>query len=113
KINPKLATTAVKLAQLNSGPLRQPARALDYARKARELSPNDPKTAAAIGRIALQAGNFNWAYSLLQENVRRGTQDPATLHDLAMATYALGKVSEARQMMERALNAKPDDTQVE
>ena len=114
KINPKLATTALKLAQLNSGPLHEPARALDYARKARDLSPNDPQSAGTIGRIALQAGNFSWAYSLLQESALRGVNnDPAVLHDLAMANYALGKISDARKTMQRAVDANPAPADLE
>src|SRR5262249_12910635 len=66
KVNPKLATTALKIAQLNSGSLHQLAKALEFAGKARDLAPNDPQVAGAVGRIALQTGNITWASSLLQ-----------------------------------------------
>jgi len=113
KVNPKLATTALKIAQLNSGSLHQLAKALEFARKARDLAPNDPQVAGAVGRIALQTGNITWASSLLQESTRRGVNDPAILHDLAMATYLSGKVGEARQIMQRAMEAKPPADEAE
>ena len=113
KLNPKLATTAVKLAELNAGPLHQPARALELARKAKDLAPNDPKVGGAVGRVALRAGNISWAYSVLQDSARRAGNDPSVLHDLAIATYAVGKVSEARQTMQRAIDAKPTTADME
>src|SRR5439155_11509868 len=42
KANPKLPTAAMKLAQLNAGPLKNPDKAIQYAKKARELAPADP-----------------------------------------------------------------------
>src|SRR5438552_16358036 len=45
KANPKLLTATMKLAQLNAGPLKNPDKALQYAKKARELAPADPHAA--------------------------------------------------------------------
>lgn len=111
KLNPKLLTAALKLAQLYAGPLQNGNKALEVAKKARELAPNDADAAAILGRTAFQAGNFSWAYSLLQESTRQRKNDPAVLHDLGMTAYALGKLSEAREMMQRSLNAAPDAAQ--
>ena len=113
KLNPKLLSAALKLAQLYAGPLQNRDKALEFAKKARELAPNDAETAGVLGRIASQAGNFTWAYSLLQESARQRRDDPSVLRDFAMAAYALGKVSEARQTMERCLKAAPDAAQSE
>jgi tetratricopeptide (TPR) repeat protein len=63
--------------------------------------------AGVLGRIAFQLDNFSWAYSLLQESVRQLADDPTVLHDYAWAAYSLGKVSQARELMERALKAAP------
>ena len=68
KLNPKLLSSAVKVAQLYAGPLQQRDKALEFAKKARELAPNDAQVAGLLGHIALKAGNFSWAYSLLQES---------------------------------------------
>jgi tetratricopeptide (TPR) repeat protein len=103
KLNPKLASAVTKLAQLYAGPLQNKEKALTYAKKARELTPGDPQATSMLGRIAYQAGNFTWSYSLLQEAARQRENDPSLLHDLAWAAYALGKVSEARGIMQKSL----------
>lgn len=110
KLNPKLLSSAVKAAQLYAGPLRQRDKALELAKKARELAPNDAQAAGLLGHIALKADNFSWAYSLLQESARQRHDDPEILHDLALAAYALGKTPEARQTMQRSLDAAPGGT---
>ncbi len=107
KLNPKLLSANLELAQLYSGPLPKHDRALEIAKKARQLAPNDAHVAGVLGRIAFQLDNFSWAYSLLQESVRQLADDPTVLHDYAWAAYSLGKVSQARELMERALKAAP------
>src|SRR5262249_55590799 len=100
KINPKLSAAAIKLAQLNAGPLRNKEKALAYAKKARELSPSDAQVAGILGKVAYQTSNFTWSYSLLQEAVRQRPNDPLILNDLGWAAYSLGKVNEARDAMQ-------------
>jgi tetratricopeptide (TPR) repeat protein len=108
KLNPKLLTAALKLAELYAGPLHNNDKALEFAKKARDLAPNDAQSAGVLGRIAFQAGNFAWAYSLLQESARQLKTDPGVLHDFALTNYALGKVPEARLIMQHCLDAGPD-----
>jgi tetratricopeptide (TPR) repeat protein len=103
--NTKLPEPAIKLAQLNAGPLKNSARALEYAKKARELAPTDPHVTGVIGHIAFQAGNLSWAYNLLQESARQLPNDPAIAHDLAWAAYSMGRVAEAQQAMQRVADA--------
>jgi tetratricopeptide (TPR) repeat protein len=107
RLNPKLLSSVVKLAELYVGPLQDRDKALEYAKKARALAPNDAQAAGLLGRIALKANNFSWAYSLLQESARQRRNDPDILHDLALTAYALGRVPEARQTMQRSLDAAP------
>jgi tetratricopeptide (TPR) repeat protein len=111
KLNPKLATAVIKLAQLNAGPLRNNEKALAYAKKARELAPADPQVAALVGKVTYQSGNFPWSYSLLQEAARQRQNDPSILHDLAWAAYSLGKVNEGRDAMQKVLANTPDSAQ--
>jgi Flp pilus assembly protein TadD len=111
KLNPKLTTATIKLAQLYAGPLQNKEKALDYAKKARALDPADPQVAGILGKVAYQSGNFTWSYSLLQEAVRQRSSDPSILHDLAWAAYSLGKVNEARDAMQKALTNNPDSAQ--
>lgn len=87
---------------------RNPTAALELARKARQLAPTAVPVAHVAGRAAYQAGDYAWAYSLLQEAARRQRQDAAILHDYAWAAYSTGRVSEAATAMQEALAADPD-----
>jgi tetratricopeptide (TPR) repeat protein len=108
KLNPGLASAVTKLAQLYAGPLQNKEKALTFAKKARELTPNDPQVTGILGKVSYQSGNFGWSYSLLQEAARQRQNDPSILHDLAWASYSLGKVNEARDLMQKALATSPD-----
>lgn len=107
KLNPNLASAALKLAQLYGGPAADKEKALVYAKMARRLSPTDPRATALLGGVAFDNGDFSWAYNLLQESARQLATDPTVLHDLAWAAYSLGKIAEARDAMERSLKASP------
>ncbi|HEU0272985.1 MAG TPA: tetratricopeptide repeat protein [Candidatus Udaeobacter sp.] len=107
KLNPGLTLATKKLAQLYGGPLQNKEKALVYAKKARELTPNDPQVTSLLGKAAYQAGNFAWSYSLFQEAARQRQSDPSLLHDLGWAAYMLGKVSEAREIMQKAVATSP------
>ncbi len=111
KLNPKLLSATIKLAELNAGRLRESGKALEFARKARELAPNDTKVLGILGAAAYQTGNFNWAYRLLQESVSRLPNNREVLHDFAWAAYSMGRVSEARQAMQRLLASSPNPRQ--
>jgi tetratricopeptide (TPR) repeat protein len=107
KLNPKLMGAALKLAQLYAERLHNRDKALEFAKKARELAPTDAEVAGVLGHVASESGNYSWAFSLLQESSRQRRTDPAVLYDLGSAAYALGKVPEARQAVERSLTAAP------
>jgi Flp pilus assembly protein TadD len=111
KLNPNLLPATIKLAELYSGPLQASDKALQFASKARELAPNDPKVLAILGKAAYQSGNFAWAYSLLQESARQLPNDHEVLHDLAWAAYSLGQVEKARQTMQSVLATAPGSDQ--
>lgn len=111
KLNPKLLSAAIKLAQLNSGALHNNSKALEFGKTARDIAPADPQTAALLGHVAYQAGNFTWAYSLLQESARQLGKDPAVLHDYSWAAYSLGKASEAQQNMQQVVKLAPASSQ--
>jgi Flp pilus assembly protein TadD len=91
--------------------MKDARKALQFAQKAREIAPNDPKIIGILGSVAYQTGNFPWAYSLLQESAHQLTNDPKVLSDLAWAAYSLGKVSEAREMMQGVLSTAQDSNQ--
>ncbi len=108
KANPNLPAPMIKLAELYAGPLGKKDRALELAKKARELAPTDARSAAVVGRLAFQSGNYPWAYSVLQDSARQLSNEPGVLKDFAWAAYANSKIPEARQTMERVLKNAPD-----
>jgi tetratricopeptide (TPR) repeat protein len=108
--NPKLLQPPLKLAQLYGGALKNQKEALEFAKKARDLAPTNPSVAAVLGRIAYDAGNFTWAFSLLQEGVRVEGANAAALHSYAWAAYSLGKVQDAVDGMRRLLKASGNDS---
>jgi tetratricopeptide (TPR) repeat protein len=101
----------VKLAELNAGPLQSKNMAFDFAKRARDLAPNSPQVAGILGETVYQLGNFSWACSLLQESARQLPSDANILRKYAWATYGLGRISEARAIMQRVLEAPPDSIQ--
>jgi tetratricopeptide (TPR) repeat protein len=111
KLNPKLASAIIKLAQLYAGPLQDKEKALTYAKKARELTPGDSQVTSILGKVAYQSGNLTWSYNLLQEAARQRENDPLILHDLAWAAYSVGKVNEARDVMQKAMTVNPNSSQ--
>jgi tetratricopeptide (TPR) repeat protein len=109
--NPKLAPAALKLAQLYSGPLHSGPKALEFAKKSRDLAPLDPQVAGLLGRIAFDTGNFSWAYSLLQESLHQLADDTALLSDFAWTAYRLGKIEEAHDAMQKLVETNPNAPQ--
>jgi tetratricopeptide (TPR) repeat protein len=107
KLNPKLGSAFARLARLKAGPLKQSDEALALAKKARELAPNDPFVAGTLGVAAYKSGNLSLAYPLLQEGSRQFPNDPEMLHALAWAAYRLAQTAEARETMQRLVNAAP------
>ncbi|MBI5388402.1 MAG: tetratricopeptide repeat protein [Verrucomicrobia bacterium] len=105
KANPKAVLAQLKLAQLNADRLGNNAKALELAKAARDLAPDDPRIAYLLGKLASRAGDTKWALSLLQESERQSPRDADVLCDFALALYANGRVTEAESAMNRALAA--------
>lgn len=111
--NPALISTNLDLADLNAGPLHNPDKALELAKKARELAPSDPRPQGILGRIEYGKGNFVAAYGLLREALTSTTDDAkasATLQDFGWTAYSQGNIAEARGAMERITKAAPPNS---
>ncbi|MFT3781763.1 MAG: tetratricopeptide repeat protein [Nibricoccus sp.] len=78
------------------------AKALECAKAARKIDPDNPRTAGALGRIAFEAGDHLWAASLLQEAAQNLPNDPALLYDAGMALYSVGRIEEATAVFQSA-----------
>ncbi|HEY4282998.1 MAG TPA: tetratricopeptide repeat protein, partial [Chthoniobacterales bacterium] len=107
KLNPRFSQAFVRLANLYCDSLNEPAKALEYAKTARDLSPGDAHGTLLLGRIAYKTGNYSWAYSLLRQISDQLASDPAAIHALGWSAFSLGKVDEATQQMQRVIQISP------
>ena len=112
-LNPELVDAHLRRAALYAGPLGNPEEAIISARKARQLEPDRADVAAVLGKLAFDAGDFSWSYSLLREGAGERSKNPELELDLAWTAYSLGKVGEARKAMERLLAAAPESPKAE
>ena len=104
KINPSNAKAMLSLARLYVAK-NDPAKALEFAKAARKAAPVDPDVAYAAGKLAFQTGDYAWAASLIQEAARRSPDDPEIAFDSALASYAIGRVSDTQDALQTALSS--------
>ena len=103
KSNPSAVAIVIRLAELYSESKRNPERALEYARTARKLAPDDGDAAFVLGRIALQSRDHKWACSLLQDAARKRPDQSEIIATAGLAVYSVGQVPEAEMLMQTAL----------
>ena len=113
KQNTNAFLPTIKLAEIYAGRPQERAKALLLAKRAREMVPGDAQAAQNLGRLAFQAGDHAWAFSLFQESARQRVDEPSLLSDLAMASYSLGRLSEAEQYLQQTLASKSPFPQAE
>jgi tetratricopeptide (TPR) repeat protein len=102
KVNASLAPALIGQSRIYGGSLNDPVKALETAREARKISPRDPSVLAALGRATFVSGSHDEAYGLLKDAYTiLGTADTGLMFDLALATYSLGRVGEARDLMNK------------
>ncbi len=106
--NPKNIAATIKLAEIFTGPLHDNKKAMQYAKQARALSPEDPEIAHTLGRLAYESGDFAWSLGLLQESQRRLPQNADVLYDLSLSYYSVGRIADAQSTMRSALEANPN-----
>jgi tetratricopeptide (TPR) repeat protein len=102
--NPQNVPALVSLARLYS-PL-DPQKAYQFAKSAYELNPDDSQTSHLLGHLAFVTRDYPWALTVLQLSVRAQPQNPEVLFDLGQAYYGMGKVPEARAVMQSALQTQ-------
>jgi tetratricopeptide (TPR) repeat protein len=105
--NPKSATISIVSAEFYSRQPQGKDKAIDLAKKARNLAPEDPHVAHLLGRLAYDIGDSKWALSLLQESDRKAPGNADVLYDLGLAYYSLGRMTEAETAVQGALRASP------
>jgi tetratricopeptide (TPR) repeat protein len=100
---PESFQATLKLAELYSGPLHQPEKALALAKIAHSLAPEDASASQFLGQLVFQSGDYGWSLNLLEEAARNNAGSPDLLYNLGLACYANGDVARAQASMQRAI----------
>jgi tetratricopeptide (TPR) repeat protein len=108
KLNSQSAGAALHLAQLYTGPLNDPDRALQFAQKAYDLDHDNPEVNWLLGRLLYRKADYARAHPLLNAAARQLATRPEVLYDYAWAAYAVGRLSDADQAMRQILSIKPE-----
>jgi tetratricopeptide (TPR) repeat protein len=83
--------------------------AMDAAKHAHDLAPDDPPIDHLVGSLALAAHNYPWAYSVLKDAVNQGGGNDAGLQsDFSRAAYSQGHVDEAIHAAELSVRQDGD-----
>lgn len=96
------------LACLDADHLGRPDKALELARRARDLAPSNPAVADTLGWILCQKGQYASALSLLQESAARLNAVPEVQFHLGKAFYMMGDEANARTSFQRAVQLTGD-----
>jgi len=103
KIGLRDTRVMIGLAELYSGPLKEPAKARDLAKSAHEAAPNDARISQILGRLLYRTGDYKWSLDLLQQASRELSDQPELTYDLARGHYSLGQVADAEAALQRVL----------
>jgi tetratricopeptide (TPR) repeat protein len=99
--NPQNITALVSLAQLYES--KNPQKALNFAKSAYNMAPNDPVATYTFGRLAFVTGDYKWSLNLLQLAAQAQPKNADVLFDLGQALYSVGRVPEAKVAVQNAL----------
>lgn len=104
--NPRSAMLFGRLGALYR--TNDPARSLEFYRKASELKPDAPEYALGYGAALVQARRFPEAAQILQQVVKAKPDDYAARANLATALYESKRYPEAIPEYEWIVSAKPE-----
>ena len=107
KRSPRNGRVQFRLAWLCSQRLNQPGKAMELAKSAHEILPDDADIGGLLGRLALNQRDFQWALSLLLDASRKLPDNAELAYDLGQAYYSVGRVAEAEATVEKALEKRP------
>jgi tetratricopeptide (TPR) repeat protein len=111
KLNPTAPQPMITLAFVLAEKLKDYPKALEAARAARKLAPDNVALAGLLGRLSYRTHDYGTAVPLLQEYVRSGKADADALYDLALAQSSFGQTIEARANLNTYL-ATPGGTRL-
>ncbi len=99
KVNPSSPDLLSRFSLFQIQKLGATNRALELARQARQLAPQDPVIAHSAGKAASLAGDHPYAFSLLQDSAGRLPLDPTVRYDFGVAALAVGRLDLATNAM--------------
>jgi tetratricopeptide (TPR) repeat protein len=102
-VNPNFVPALNNLACQYLGNPSLKEKAYDYARRAREIAPRDPRVADTLGWILFGRGEYKWALTILQESADQLAAEPEVLYHLGMCQAAAGAPEKARASLSRSL----------
>lgn len=102
--NPKAILPVLLLAKHYGEQLGDPAKAIEYARKAYSAAPEDPWVMYEVGRMALAVRDYDWALSLFRESTRRLPAHPEAWFDFGLCSHRFGRVRDAEEAVRKALH---------
>jgi tetratricopeptide (TPR) repeat protein len=103
KIAPNSAPAYNNLAYLDLATPGKLDQAMEYARKARSLAPDDPSISDTCGWIEWLRGAYREALPLLRVTASRLPEAPTAQYHLAMTHYMMHQIPEAIAIFEKAL----------
>ncbi len=103
KANPKNAMVMLRLARIYASQGKDIKRALELARTAHQVLPNNAEVAALLGQLSYRSGDHALALNLLQQSAPRLPRDPQAQYYLAHAMLSFGRIKEAENAMRAAL----------
>jgi tetratricopeptide (TPR) repeat protein len=102
-INPQDWPAMIRLSHLYADPLKDPRKALQLAKSAHKLAPDDGRASALLGELVYRSSDYPWALSLLEDAAHRISDQPSLFYHLALAYYAVGRAADADAAMQKAV----------
>jgi tetratricopeptide (TPR) repeat protein len=107
-ISPNYVPALNNLAFLDAEHLNDLDKALELARKARDLQPQDPAIADTFGWVLYKRGDYQQALPILQESAQKAADNPEIQFHLGMTAYMMGQTDLARVALKKAASATKD-----
>ena len=107
-VSPNSVAALNNLAVFYSEQFGDIGKALDYAKKARDLAPNVPQVADSLGWILFKKGDYGNALPVMQEAAGKLAGIPVVEFHLAMTQYMLGQEEPARAALQKIVDAAAD-----
>jgi Flp pilus assembly protein TadD len=83
-------------------------KALELAKKAREVLTDNPELAKTLGKIAYRRSDFANAIAFLKESSAKRSEDAEVFYFLGMSQYRQKEKEESKSALDRALTLSPN-----